>query len=335
MNEAVFLDGAEAAALAASGADLSEWSPVGSQACLLLDYCEPVADTHRLVDWLSRLSCPVIAVSALNDEVTAQSDVLVTSRTEALAVAEKVAANPVAATTLAQLLRVTESMPLMDALQVESLAYATLQSGAEYALWLEKNQAAEPFQPTDEGPAVLVERDGNAVRFELNRPSNRNAMSMEMRDGLNEALVAVLDDKSIEALHISGRGKCFSTGGDLTEFGLVPDPAMGHIIRSLSVPGRNLARCRARLGENALAHLHGGCIGSGIEFPAFAGRVTASSDAWFQLPEVGMGLIPGAGGCISIARRIGRQRTARLALSSKRINAKTALEWGLVDEIVN
>jgi enoyl-CoA hydratase/carnithine racemase len=82
-------------------------------------------------------------------------------------------------------------------------------------------------------------------------------------------------------------------------------------------------------------HLHRACVGSGIEIPAFAHSVSATSKTYFQLPEISMGLIPGAGGCISIPRRIGSQRTAYLALSGKRINASTALEWGLIDSIVD
>lgn len=68
---------------------------------------------------------------------------------------------------------------------------------------------------------------------------------------------------------------------------------------------------------------------------AFAGRVTASPNAWFQLPELAMGVIPGAGGCVSIPRRIGRQRTALMLLSGKRIDSRTALRWGLIDAIVD
>lgn len=131
-------------------------------------------------------------------------------------------------------------------------------------------------------------------------------------------------------MELTGRGRCFSVGGDLTEFGTVPDPAAGHIVRGLSVPGQFLAACADRVH----AHVHGACIGSGVEFPAFAGRVTADAGAHFQLPEVGLGLNPGAGGCVGIARRIGRQRLAWLALTGKRIRAQRALEWGLVDEIV-
>jgi enoyl-CoA hydratase/carnithine racemase len=66
---------------------------------------------------------------------------------------------------------------------------------------------------------------------------------------------------------------------------------------------------------------------------AWARRIVAAPDAWFQLPELAMGLLPGAGGCVSISRRIGRQRTALMLLSSKRIPARVALDWGLIDAI--
>jgi enoyl-CoA hydratase/carnithine racemase len=68
---------------------------------------------------------------------------------------------------------------------------------------------------------------------------------------------------------------------------------------------------------------------------AWANRFTAAPDAWFQLPELAMGVLPGAGGCVSLTRRLGRRRTALLILSGKRITARTALGWGLVDRIVD
>ena len=79
--------------------------------------------------------------------------------------------------------------------------------------------------------------------------------------------------------------------------------------------------------------LHGACIGAGIELPAFVSHVVAREDAFFQLPEVSMGLVPGAGGTASILPRIGRRRLAYMALTGARVDAETALAWGLVDEI--
>jgi enoyl-CoA hydratase/carnithine racemase len=81
-------------------------------------------------------------------------------------------------------------------------------------------------------------------------------------------------------------------------------------------------------------YAHGACVGAGTEIAAFAGRVVAAPDAFFALPEVHMGLVPGAGGSVSVVRRIGRHRATWLMLSGERLPAETALRWGLVDEIV-
>ncbi|HEX3334643.1 MAG TPA: enoyl-CoA hydratase/isomerase family protein, partial [Acidimicrobiales bacterium] len=81
------------------------------------------------------------------------------------------------------------------------------------------------------------------------------------------------------------------------------------------------------------SYLHGACMGSGIELAAFTDWVIAAEDTQIALPEIGLGLIPGAGGTISLPRRIGRLRTAWLAFSGCAIDAPTAQSWGLVDEI--
>ena len=81
--------------------------------------------------------------------------------------------------------------------------------------------------------------------------------------------------------------------------------------------------------------MHGPAVGAGGELAAFAGRLEATDSATFSLPEVSMGLMPGAGGTVSIPRRIGRQQAARMCLTGTTIDAATALDWGLVDAIVD
>jgi enoyl-CoA hydratase/carnithine racemase len=90
----------------------------------------------------------------------------------------------------------------------------------------------------------------------------------------------------------------------------------------------------SELGPRVTVHLHGACIGAGIELAAFAGTVEATEDTTVMLPEVGMGLIPGAGGTVSIPRRIGTARTAWLAITGLRLSAPVAARWGLIDRLL-
>ncbi len=323
----------ELAAMARSGASLDEYSPLSPNNCLLFrsdGKSLKAADANEVALMLRQLPCPVIGIlSGRADSVIRKAcDIVLEKPEQAMPLLANIYQSPIASAVLVQLLRATESLPVADALSMESMAYATLQSGPEYKQWLATSKPS-PQTITDSGPPVILTRDKNRLSIELNRASNRNAMSVEVRDALVEALQLVLADTSIRAVEISGRGKCFSIGGDLSEFGTVPDFATGHVVRSLILPGRLLAQCAKRV----TVRVHGACIGAGIELPAFASRIVASKDTFFHLPEVHFGLIPGAGGCVSISRRIGRQRLGWLALSGKRINAKLALAWGLIDAL--
>lgn len=288
--------------------------------------CLPVAELPAADGWLLQQPFPVIA---LGEGESPNADVIVSEARAAEPLIASIERTPVAALTLVQVLRCVGQLPIEAAMTVESLAYATLQGGAEFRAWLDARSEAPLLVAGGEGEPILICRDGNVLTAVLNRPGNRNALTVEMRDALVELLELVLLDDSIEQLQLSGSGACFSIGGELREFGLARDPAAAHRIRSVHNPGRLLARCAARVA----CHVHSACVGSGIELPAFAHHLSADPKSFFQLPELGFGLIPGAGGCVSISRRIGRQRCAWLALSGKKINARQALAWGLVDEI--
>lgn len=240
---------------------------------------------------------------------------------------ERVCRRPLASSTLSQVLRCGARLAPEEALVVESLAYSMLLAGGEFRDWRDAHPS--PACPADSGERVRFLRDGDGVTVWLANPAAHNAIDARMRDGLCEALAAVLDDPTVTSLDLRGEGRAFSTGGDLGEFGSTPDIALAHAIRTLRAPTALLLQVSPR----TTAYLHGACIGSGVEIPAAAGRVVADSGSWFSLPELAMGLIPGAGGTVSITRRIGRHRTLYWAVSGRRLSCRTALSWGLVDEI--
>jgi hypothetical protein len=259
--------------------------------------------------------------AAVCDLVLARGDVALD------AVVATVEARPRAATALAVLLRAAPHMSLDAGLTAESAVYSTLQAGPEFAAW--RGSRPRRRRPANEGDPVAVGRDGDVLDVVLDRPHVRNALDTAMRDRLVEAFTLPAVDRSIAAVWLRGAGPDFCAGGDLDEFGSFPDPATAHLVRLQQSAGRSIAA----VADRVTAHLHGACVGSGVELPAFAGTVVAAPSARFSLPEVRLGLVPGAGGTVSIPRRIGRHRTARLALTGEAVDATTALAWGLVDAV--
>lgn len=240
------------------------------------------------------------------------------------AIEATVAAAPLASAALVDLLGVTSRLDVPRGLVAESFAYSMLLGGPEVAAWRARTPrrdvppAAEP---------VLVARDGDVLRVTLNRPERHNAFGHAVRDGLLEALAIAELDPSVTEVVLTGAGPSYSSGGDLDEFGTTPGIVEAHRIRLEGSAGHAVHRLRDRVRPV----LHGACVGAGIEVPAFADRVVAREGAFFCLPEVALGLVPGAGGTVSITHRIGPQRTAWLALTGARLDLDTALAWGLVD----
>jgi hypothetical protein len=234
--------------------------------------------------------------------------------------------NPQAAASLIEVLRGGPQLSVHDALLAESLAYSSLLAGPEFATWL----AARDRRPIadDVGDVVLIDRVDDVLTLTLNRPARHNAYNRVLRDQLCDALDIALLDDSITGVVLRGAGPSFCSGGDLDEFGASADVTTAHLVRLDRSVAARLERCRDRVHVT----VHGACIGAGIEIPSFAARVTARPGAFFQLPELAMGLVPGAGGTVGITRRIGRWRTAYLALTGTRLDRETALAWGLVDD---
>ncbi len=272
-------------------------------------------------------ACVVIGFGA-NHTAT---DVTVSSEQQLEQLASAIEAQPVAAATLAQLLRHNAQTDVIQGLLAESLAYSTLQQSSGFQHWLARRDKPAPAH--EEPAPLLVERIAGANAAELlltfNRPHKHNAYSSDLKDALCEALQLAAADPQVTQVTLQGNGASFSAGGDLAEFGSVEDAGAAHLSRTT----RSAAALLASLTCRTAARLHGACIGAGIELPAFTAHVQAREDSFFQLPEVGMGLVPGAGGTVSVLKRIGRHRTAWMALSGARIDTATALDWGLVDEI--
>ena len=235
--------------------------------------------------------------------------------------------SPRAAIACGQLLRQTAGLDVAAGLAAEAAAYSLLLGGPEFARWLSERGAPRHREPVPS--PVLVSRDGDRLSITLNEPARRNAFSAGLREALLDALLVAEADSGVSSVTIRGAGPAFCSGGDLDEFGTAKDLVAAYLVRLSRAPWRVIDR----IAPKVRVYAHGACVGAGTELAAYAGTVIAAPDAFFELPEVRMGLVPGAGGSVSVPRRIGRWRAAWLMLTGDRLPAATALRWGLADEI--
>jgi hypothetical protein len=239
-----------------------------------------------------------------------------------------VRATPQSAVALAGLVRATGALDVQAGLLAEAAMYSTLLGGPEFRRWLSERS---PPPPRPSETSVLAERNGNHLLVLLNRPQQRNAVDARMREALVDALLVAIADPAVAVIDLRGAGPSFCSGGDLSEFGQAADITAAFFVRIDRSPARLLYRLRAR----TQVHVHGACVGAGLEMAAFAESVAATPDATFRLPEVSMGLVPGAGGTVSVVRRIGRWRAAWMMITGALVPAGTALRWGLIDAVVD
>ena len=186
-------------------------------------------------------------------------------------------------------------------------------------------QVMRPFQ------TLMYEKEGGVGHISLDRPDVLNAYNVQMRDDFSEALQAVEYDPDVKAVLITGQGRAFCAGADLTEFGSAPSLAIARQVRW----ERDLWGRMIDLDKPTVAAVHGFCIGSGLEIALLCDLRLAADDTVFAMPEVRLGMIPAAGGTQTLPRNAGASRSLDLLLSGRRFTAAEALAFGLVTRLAS
>ena len=177
---------------------------------------------------------------------------------------------------------------------------------------------------------ALFEKRGEVAHLSLNRPQVLNAYNLQMRDNFSEILAAVAADDEVGALLLSGQGRAFCAGADLTEFGTAPSQAIARQVRWQ----RDVWGQLAGLRQPIVAAVHGYCIGSGLEMVLLSDLRLAAADTVFAMPETQLGMIPAAGGSQTLPRNSNPAAALDLLLTGRRITAAEARELGLITRIV-
>ena len=177
---------------------------------------------------------------------------------------------------------------------------------------------------------VAFEKEGSVAHLALNRPDRLNAFSVAMRDDFAETLHAVADDDEIGALLITGNGRAFCAGADLSEFGTAPSQVIARNARwQRDVWGQLID-----LNKPIVVAVHGYCIGSGIEIMLLGDLRLAASDTVFAMPEVRLGMIPAAGGSQTLPANAGPSVALDLLYTGRRFRASDAMAYGMISRTV-
>jgi enoyl-CoA hydratase/carnithine racemase len=177
---------------------------------------------------------------------------------------------------------------------------------------------------------LLFTKGDGIAHISLNRPRVLNAYNIQMRDDFSEVLAAVRDDPEVRVVLISGQGRAFCAGADLTEFGTAPSLVKARQVRwERDVWGQLLD-----LQQPVITAVHGYCIGSGLEIMLLSDLRIAAEGTVFAMPEVHLGMIPAAGGTQTLPRNTGPSAALDLLLSGRRFDAAGALKLRLLTRVV-
>lgn len=178
---------------------------------------------------------------------------------------------------------------------------------------------------------ILQELDNLGIlTITLNRPEKLNALSTEVLEALAEIFMAAKTNPQIKALMITGQGKAFCAGADINKLAQC-NAQTGY---EFAKRGQETFALLEKMGKPSLAAINGYAFGGGCELAIAATLRIASVNAQFGQPEVKLGVIPGYGGTQRLARLVGKGRAMDLCLTGRFINAQTALNWGLVSEVL-
>ncbi len=174
---------------------------------------------------------------------------------------------------------------------------------------------------------ILQETRGSLALLRLNRPQALNALNHALMDELENALDRIEKDAAIRAVVIAGSERAFAAGADIKEMDsktseqMSADPHLGRWDKLGAFP------------KPTIAAVSGFALGGGCELALACDMIVASESAVFGQPEILIGVIPGAGGTVRLAKALGKQRAMELVLTGRRVTAREAAALGLVNRV--
>lgn len=178
----------------------------------------------------------------------------------------------------------------------------------------------------------LTHKSHGILQITLANPEKLNSLSGVMFDELEEVFFTARDSDVIKGILLTGEGKAFCAGADITRLANIKNAEDGF---EFAEQGQYIFRQLEELGKPSLAAINGFAFGGGCELAMATTLRIASDNAKFGQPEVKLGVIPGYGGTQRLARLVGKGRALDLCLTGRFIDAQEALQWGLISEVTS
>ena len=175
--------------------------------------------------------------------------------------------------------------------------------------------------------------DGGVARITLARPDHANALDVTMARELMEAAIACDEDPSVRAVLLGSEGKLFCAGGDLAAFAQAGE-GLSKLLKELTVYLHAAISRLVRMRAPVIAAVQGHAAGAGFSLAVACDLVIAASSARFTMAYTRAGLVPDGSSTYFLPRLIGRRRTLELMITNRTLGAAEAVEWGLVNRVV-
>jgi len=177
---------------------------------------------------------------------------------------------------------------------------------------------------------ITLQLEGKSALITLNRPEVLNALNTVTLQELHEVCTGLDADRGVRVIIITGEGKAFAAGADISEMKhFTPDDA-----QRFSRLGHKTMDAIQNAGKPVIAAVNGYALGGGLELALACDIIIASEDALLGMPEVNLGIIQGFGGTQRLPRLVGKARAKELIFTGDPITARRAYEIGMVNSIV-
>ncbi len=183
-----------------------------------------------------------------------------------------------------------------------------------------------------EATNIIVKIENSIALFTLNRPQQLNALNQQLIDNLNQEFEKIKTDKNVKSVIITGSGgKAFVAGADIKEFANFSKEEGGNLAKDGQ---KKLFDLIQNFPKPIIAAINGFALGGGLELAMACHIRIASFNAKMGLPEVSLGVIPGYGGTQRLAQLVGKGKAMEMITTGKMIDANQALNYRLVNNVV-